>query len=628
MERVQFEQVVTEMEALNRRDPEGYRKKVGRFASLGFLVYAATLVFVLLLLALAVWIVVAGRIGGVSIKLLFAVGFLAFVFLRALWIKVEPPEGRIVTEAEAPELMRELERIRKQIGAPPIHQVLINEDYNAFAAAAPKFLVFGEQCYVVLGLRLMLTHPKEEVIAIVGHELAHHSRSHVRSGMREYRLEAMWRGVLYQLLEAGSVMVKPFLAFVKWYSPRFSAMSLVLRRQAEFEADELGAEATSKEAMAMGLVRLTVNGATVFAEQTKSIKEAVKRSEVPVAGVLQGLIDLSPPNPAKARDALVRGLRNETVFEDSHPSLRERTKAIGVSADPSKPEEVDALLAKLRPVDVSAAASFFGARLPALVREFDAKWIENAKEGWAEQHKQYEESRQTLQQFATRDIEEVSEKEAVDWVQSHGHYHGGENTVGLAIRAAERFPQNGELQFFAGYALVERDDEAGVAYLERALELNPRLQTAVHSSLAEFRAARGESHAAREASIAASQAEDAMIEKYNRLTEIRPGDAYSAGEVDAQERARLVGLFPQLKKVKAVYLVRRFDTTDPDTHVDLLVLIIARSAFMSEVDEYLATELQKAYKLFGTTKGVYATAILEKTPVANALAERPQMRLY
>ena len=627
MERAQFEQIVTEMEALNRRDPDAYRQKVARFASLGFVVYGVTFVVVLALLALSIWLVVKSANTG-TIKLVLVVGFLALVFLRALWIKVEPPKGRPITAAEAPELVRELERIRTQIGAPPIHEIQVDPSFNAYATSAPKFAIFGERCYVVLGLPLMLTEPRDEVVATIGHELAHHSKSHVKSGTRAYRLEIMWRNVLTQLLEAGSIAAKPLLAFVAWYSPRFSAMSLVLRRQAEFEADAVGAEATSKQAMAIGLVRMGVDGPTVLKPYYQRLERTAVASETPPNNFLSALQDL-PPAPAEEREkALVRTLKSETVYEDSHPAIRLRVEALGIPADPNNGRDVAALMEMLGTVERSAAEEFFGPRLPALLKEFDDKWSAAMKEAWKESHREYQESTKTLADFATADPATLPETDLVKWLDAFGHLNGPATVLPYAQAAAQRFPSNGRFQFIAGYCLVEADDERGVDYLQRAADLDRSYRASALEAIAEFHSARGDSYAARSKAIEASEQHDANMEAFERILRILKMDTLLPSGASQAELERIVALLPKVERLQEAYALRKHDTQLPEVYLDVIVLVVKRPAFVSDDDTFCANELKKAFEIVGNTQGIYLLVTVPKSETAKALAARPDLRVF
>jgi hypothetical protein len=333
------------------------------------------------------------------------------------------------------------------------------------------------------------------------------------------------------------------------------------------------------------------------------------------------------PNKERTEQALVRTLKSETVYEDSHPSIRERTEALGIPADPTNTKDIERILHLLGTVDRSAAEAFFGARLDAVIKEFDQKWATNLKTEWADWHRDFKESEDSLQKLAGRDPESFTLEEAKEWIAAKAHIEGFETTKAQALALAQMYPASGELQYFAGRALLELDDESGVAYLEKAAELEGRLQTAAHSSIADFRAARGESHAARESSIAAAAAQDAIQAKYERLYEINPGDEVHPSGASAEEVARLASLLPKVKRAKEAYAIRRIDPAEPTIHLDILVIVLPKNVMVSSIEEYTDGEVANAYKVFETTS-LAVKAIVDKSPLAKTLADRPELRIY
>ena len=447
METSKFDQIVSRMEDLNRRSPQAYRSKVTRFTSVGFGVYIGAFAVVIAAVGIVIWFMFTGGVRSGMIRLLLIFGFLALVFIRSMWIKIDPPQGREIPAEEAPELLVELERIRSQVGAPPIYKVLITDDFNAFASSSPKFGIFGERCYVVLGLPLLMTQRPAEVAATIGHELAHHSRSHVKSGNRAYRLEAMWHTLLDQLRESGSLLTYPLLWFVNWYSPRYSAMTLVLRRQAEYEADELGAVASSKEAMALGLLRMGLDYEHRLMPYAKSLWARVRETVEPPKEFYQGLAQFPREDGEQVKETLRRNLLAETVYEDSHPCVRERSEALGIPADPNDPADIQRLYAAIGQVEESAADRYLGSLQDPLLREFNSAWVRENSLEWKESREYFIESRNKLEEFGNRDPRGMVSKEAYEYLLAHAGVHGVDESVDLAKSLADKHTDNADIQY-------------------------------------------------------------------------------------------------------------------------------------------------------------------------------------
>jgi len=73
----------------------------------------------------------------------FAALGLLWVSLRALWMRLDAPEGQLLTAHEAPTLFEALERMRKKIHGPPIHAVYLDAEFNASIRQTPHWGLLG-----------------------------------------------------------------------------------------------------------------------------------------------------------------------------------------------------------------------------------------------------------------------------------------------------------------------------------------------------------------------------------------------------------------------------------------------------------------------------------------------------
>src|SRR5579862_8808773 len=152
-----FESLVRRLEQEAAANPIGYRRKLGALAFLGYGYIAATLVLLIGGTVFIVWMATSvshamlllGKIG-------WALLVLTYLVLRAMWVRLEPPQGRLLTPQECPDLFRLIEELRAKGGAPRLDHVLLTGDFNAAIVQHPRFGVFGGgRNYLMLGLPLM-----------------------------------------------------------------------------------------------------------------------------------------------------------------------------------------------------------------------------------------------------------------------------------------------------------------------------------------------------------------------------------------------------------------------------------------------------------------------------------------
>src|SRR5258706_1190766 len=115
---VHFRELVEELERDAQDNDGAYRLKVALLAALGY----AYLLGVMALLAGALWLLWLVMKDGrhlVLLKFAIPMALLALVGLRALWVRLDPPEGIPVKRADAPKLFAALDKIRAKLKGPP-----------------------------------------------------------------------------------------------------------------------------------------------------------------------------------------------------------------------------------------------------------------------------------------------------------------------------------------------------------------------------------------------------------------------------------------------------------------------------------------------------------------------------
>lgn len=93
MKQADFDELVARLERAAAADPRAYHLKLGAFAALGYL-YVLTILLLLVALvgSLVAWIVY-GKGAFLALKLAIPVVVLIGLVARALWVRLEAPEG-------------------------------------------------------------------------------------------------------------------------------------------------------------------------------------------------------------------------------------------------------------------------------------------------------------------------------------------------------------------------------------------------------------------------------------------------------------------------------------------------------------------------------------------------------
>lgn len=367
-----FQPLVERLETEAAADPRRYRRRVVAGALLGYAVLFGTIAALLAIIAaIAAFAWSTGRINVGEVKLILIAALPAWLVLRALWIKLDPPHGRAITAAEAPELFASIERMRAATGGPDLHAVLITDDFNASIVQHPRLGLFGgHRNYLMLGLPLLQAVDTRAFEAVLAHEFGHLANADGKLGSWIYRVRMTWARLSESLGSGGTGAI--MRRFFAWYGPWFNAYSFVLARQNEYAADRMSARATSPADAARALATVAVEADRFRNQHWQAIFDAVDHHDAPPALPFAGARSFFAAPGAGRSGPLARALAVPTGLDDTHPALAQRLAALGEPA----PEPAPCLTA--------AADTLFPDGGRALAAEFDTAWWDANAEAWRE----------------------------------------------------------------------------------------------------------------------------------------------------------------------------------------------------------------------------------------------------
>ena len=560
LDQAQFEALAERWARLAQSSPRAYRWRVYALAVLGF-AFLFLLVLALLVL-LAISVAITTRVFG-AVKLVILIGALLLVVLRALWVRLQPPEGEPITRSEAPQLFALLDRLRSRLDTPPVHRVLVTADFNAAVTQVPRLGVFGwHRNYLLLGLPLMRCLSAEQLEAVLAHELGHLSRGHARVGNWIYRLRLSWYR-LDQALEKkpqwGSGAIRGLL---RWYAPYFNACSYPLARSNEFEADAASARLTSRQAAAQALTNISVMAGYLSERYWPGIHAGAKNTAQPAFGPFSGF---STPAPSEVSAAdtqrwLTGALARPTTYSDTHPCLKERLQALGAEAQIALPA-ADA-----------AADRLLGERSATVANKFDARWRERVQTSWKQAYEHTQKSWARLAELRERAARtSLATAESIE--RANLEEEVGEGAArALALRQALVLsePDSDPARFVLARQLLLQDDAAGVALMEAVIEKEPDAVMAGSELLRDYWGRRGETDSARRWHQRAVERSQQIQEGKRERERLVEGDVWLPHGLDAAVLETLVARLRQIEGLRRAYLVRKRVTYRPD--VPLYVL--------------------------------------------------------
>lgn len=454
--------LIRRLEREARESPRAYRARVGLLALLGFAVLAGS---ILLAFGLSVGLVVA--LIAISpillaklIKLIWIPIALGWMMLRALWVRIDPPEGYRLQPGEAPALVAEVERLRLAAGAPAIAAIIIDDNLNAGAATVPRALgLLGNRHYLVLGLPLLQALDRAQLTAVIAHEFGHFGGGHGRFAGWVYHVRISWMRVLEALSTRRSMLTGMFTGFFNWYVPYFNAYTFVLARDNEYEADAIAAGIAGRDVVAQALVRTDACSRRLEQAFWPEVRRSVLETPQPPEALHRMMAErLRAPDP-EDEDRLRKALARAPDYDDTHPTLAQRVAALSTTAVVAVAE------------GESAAEAMLGDLLPTLESRFSREWHDAMSQVWTEEHAS---ARQGAERLAELRQAGASSPEArVEYALLVDRLGPDADAIPLLRDAAEAAPRDAVVRFRLGDRLLDAGDSDGADELWRAIELDP-----------------------------------------------------------------------------------------------------------------------------------------------------------
>lgn len=548
--------LVGRLELQARDNPASYQGKVLMLAMLGNAYMTGILLALLAVLAFLAASV--ATLKAVALKLILLVGFFLWMVARALWVKIPAPQGTQVLATQAPQLFAMVNDMRGQLGAPYFHHVLITDEFNAGVVQSPRLGIFGwPKNYLLLGLPLMKALSTAQFKAVLAHELGHLAGGHGKASNWIYRQRLRWSR-LVATLEAneswGTFLFKPFL---NWFAPYFNAFSFPLARANEYEADATSARLTSSQTAASALTSVDVVSSYLAERYWPQIHKLADEQAHPGFAPYRDMgQDLAAGVDADAvQHWLERALARKTDLADTHPSLADRLQSIGeppLYQPPSVGDTADQLL---------------GDALNAITESFDQRWKNAILPSWEERHQQVQGARRRLAELEARSqigpalsvAEAIGQARLTETVGSRP-----DDALALYRALYQQWPENVSVIFGLGARLLQRDDDAGYAMVERAMLLDEAPIAYACELLRDYCQRQGresDASAWHQRMLARNQLQSDAADERNKVSLTDKFQSHDVGEPMLSELCAQLRLIPGIRKA---YLVRKAVTHVPE----------------------------------------------------------------
>ncbi|WP_162301424.1 M48 family metallopeptidase [Cognatilysobacter segetis] len=563
--------LVERLERQSREAPTLYRFKLAVLACFGFAVLGGS---ALLAIGMSAGLVVGlALISPILLLKLVKIVWVPVAFgwflLKALWVRFDPPDGYRLRPDEAPGLFAEVERLRRETGAPKLAAILIDADLNAAAASVPRASgLLGYTHYLVLGLPLLQLLSREQMLAVIAHELGHFGGRHSRFAGWIYRVRVSWYRVLWALDQSGSSLTRIYRRFFNWYAPFFNAYSFTLARANEYQADAAAARVLGASTTGAALVRVHLGSERLDRDFWPSVRAMNHELPAPPARLYRDMGAQLRRATAHDADRLAAALAVDAGHDDTHPSLAQRLAALGVEAASfDEPPE-------------SAADALLGPLAAELEARLSQEWHDSVEQAWQSNHREHHAGitrLAALEALAERDADGLCE-----YARLVDDLRPDTDAVPLFAQAVAAAPDDAYSRFRLGVLLLDRGDAAGVDHVRAAMALDPDAVEVGAAVLSRHFAALGDAdgqQAAVDAVEALHAARAASVRERGRVT-VR--DVYAPHGLDAAQLDTFARQMRALDTVKRAWVVRKHVTDDASEPPHFVVLIAWRGFVFAE----------------------------------------------
>ncbi len=595
--REHFHRLIAQAEQSLKQNPRAYRRKLGMLAGLGYCYIFGVLFFTLMLIGLCVLGAIKSPVFLLLLikkKLIIVLIGMLYVLIKALWVKLDAPKGYLLRRKEYPELYHEIDAIGQKLKAPRIHEIILNPEFNAAIAQTPRLGIFGwQKNTLILGLSLMLGLSREQFLAVVAHEFGHLSGNHSQFGGWIYRVRLSWMRIMDAFDAAGGWAHVIFGRFFDWYAPYFNAYSFALARSNEYEADALAAEVTSRQALVEALSQTQIAPGLMQKHYWSDIEHQVGRTENVNSGVYSSFFQRLREQPfarGEARELLERAIQEKTGHTDTHPAFRDRIRPYAKKiATPAPPAH-------------SAAEELFGTKLPILLEDFDKEWAEQNREWWKHRHQYLRESKQELQALEQKQSGSALDGDELFKLAALTEEHRSDvDPLPYYQACLEKNPGAADGNYAVGRLLLNRDDPAGVAFLDHAMSNRHAVIPACELAYGYFKA-KGDATRAEQYRLRAEKHIDLQNRAIAERADLYPKDEFLPAELGAAWIEHLKQQFQTINGVREAWICRKRVDVFPEEPIYLIVYRSKWGRSYKKMDQAIVRTLQMPAEYFVINK--------------------------
>ena len=573
MTRDEFNSLVKRLEQYAKCRLTIYKLRVATLAGLGYTyIFLVLAVLVALVFRLGWSILSDPSASGGAIRVeVFLIAFAAII-VRALCVRFPPPQGLRLRRTDAPKLFELVDELTAVLDSPRFHHILLTNEFNAAVIQWRRLGILGfRENFLMLGVPLMEGLSSEQFRAVLAHELGHLSGNHGRFAAWIYQLRQTWNRLVESLQRQRHIGSFVFYRFINWYAPFFDAYSFVLARAHEYEADQCAAELTSPQCAAEALIQVQLRARALDEKFWRPLDRQIQELADPPGSIFESMFATLRAGVAKPDS--IRWMRYALTVTtntlDTHPSLQDRLLALGFHVEPN--EVVAEVISQ-----ETAASVYFGENERRIADRLKEEWRKATAKHWRQRHKELQKAQGRLSQLESNaKTAPLPVAEAWERIRLAGVLRGDDSALGLLRQFVIDHPDQADANFQLGRLLLEREDSAGIAFLDKAVAAEPGTAVAGCEVIDHFLQQRGRMEEAAQYKKRAEEHYDLLVEAQRERAAVSARDNFEPHGLSPEA---LEGLRAQLARydgVDTAFLARKSVRLLPQKPLFVLVVVMA-----------------------------------------------------
>ncbi len=300
--------------------------------------------------------------------------YLLYYYLRPVFFNFEVPDGVELTN-DTP-LFDVVSKLVEKINTPKIEKIFLVSDLNASVSSYRTWRSPVKTHYLSIGIQLLATLSASEIKSIIAHELGHISKDHANFSNFIYRLYIGLHHFECDYFEnGGSQEALESSSYMKFYN-KLDSLSYNVKRNNEFQADEIAAKTTSPDTTASALCRTYYINEWIEKEYWNEIwKNSWKFSTPPKNIIIKACKKIMHCSTQDLHGHFDKVKIARTKKRDTHPSLKDRVEHLKVELKlPNKIKKQD------------LAINLLGAKVNHYLTKCDEYWQKEILHQWQHYH--------------------------------------------------------------------------------------------------------------------------------------------------------------------------------------------------------------------------------------------------